>query len=90
MQQQWLCVGIAQPGWNQEPSASVDTEYRGQWLISRALEAVLGWIAEPGMVGEPAELPMADIVYAAAHAHLDGRGTDWITDLFTQAERHRL
>ncbi len=90
VQQQWLSVGIAQPGWDQERSASIDTEYRGQWLISRALEAVLGWIADPGTDGKPTELPMADIVYAAAHAHLDGRGTDWITDLFTRAERHRL
>lgn len=90
VQQQWLSVGIAQPGWDQERSASIDTEYRGQWLISRALEAVLGWIADPGSDGKPAELPMADIVYAAAHAHLDGRGTGWITDLFAQAERHRL
>ncbi|WP_370333830.1 hypothetical protein [Mycolicibacterium hippocampi] len=90
VQQQWLSVGINQPGWGDlERSASIDTEYRGQWLISRALEAVLGWIADPGTDGKPAELPMADIVYAAAHAHLDGRGTDWITDLFTQAERSR-
>lgn len=89
VQQQWLSVGIAQPGWDLERSASIDSEYRGRWLISRALEAVLGWIADPGTDGKPAELPMADIVYAAAHAHLDGRGTDWITDLFTQAERSR-
>jgi GNAT superfamily N-acetyltransferase len=89
VQQQWLGVGIAQPGWDFERSASIDAEYRGQWLISRALEAVLGWIADTGTDGKPAELPMADIVYAAAHAHLDGRGTDWITELFTQAERSR-
>lgn len=87
VQQQWLSVGIAQPGWDLERSSAIESEYRGQWLISRALEAVLGWIADPGTDGKPAELPMADIVYAAAHAHLDGRGTDWITELFAQAER---
>lgn len=87
VQQQWLNVGIAQPGWDLERSASIDTEYRGQWLISRTLEAVLGWIADSGSASKPAELPMADIVYAAAHAHLDGRGTGWITDLFAEAEK---
>jgi hypothetical protein len=87
VQQQWLSVGIAQPGWDQERSASIDTEYRGQWLISRTLEAVLGWIADTGGASKPAELPMADIVYAAAHAHLDGRGTGWITDLFAESEQ---
>lgn len=89
VQQQWLSVGIAQPGWDLERLASIDSEYRGQWLISRALEAVLGWIADTSTDGKPAELPMADIVYAAAHAHLDGRGSDWITNLFAQAARNR-
>ncbi|MBY0288858.1 MAG: hypothetical protein K2X52_17205 [Mycobacteriaceae bacterium] len=31
-------------------------------------------------------LQITDIEYAAAHAHLDGRGNAWITDVFAEAE----
>jgi hypothetical protein len=87
VQQQWLSITVVQPGWDGERSAGTDVEYRSQWLISRALEAVLGWIADTSTDTNPAELPVSDIVYAAAHAHLDDRGTGWITDFFDEAEK---
>jgi hypothetical protein len=87
VQEQWLVTGTVQLGWGTERSASDETEYRGRWLIARALEAVLGWIAE-GDSTEKSALPVADIVYAAAHAHLDGRGVSWIDELLTQAGMH--
>ncbi len=86
VQQQWLSTGLVQFGWTTERSASDEVEYRARWLIARALEAVLGWIAE-GDCTEKTELPVADIVYAAAHAHLDDRGTGWISELRAEAER---
>jgi hypothetical protein len=86
VQQQWLSIALVQPGWTAERSASDEVEYRARWLIARALEAVLGWIAEDDST-EKTALPVADIVYAAVHAHLDDRGTGWITELLTAAER---
>jgi hypothetical protein len=88
VQQQWSGVWVAQPGWDADAQRSA-TAYRSRWLIGRALEAVLGWVADSGTDRKPAALPVADMVYAAAHAHLDGRGTGWITDLFVAAERVR-
>uniref|UniRef100_A0A5Q5BR12 Uncharacterized protein n=2 Tax=unclassified Mycobacterium TaxID=2642494 RepID=A0A5Q5BR12_MYCSS len=85
VQQQWFSIGMVQPGWDDEPTGSACTEYRAQWLICRALEVVLGWIADGNSGAVPADLPMEDMIYAAAHAYLDGRGTGWITDLFDAA-----
>jgi hypothetical protein len=84
VQQQWLSIALVQPGWTTERSASDEVEYRARWLIARALEAVLGWITDGDSDERPA---LPDIVYAAAHAHLDGRGTGWISELLTQAEK---
>jgi hypothetical protein len=86
VQQQWFNIAMVQTGWDDERSNSADAEYRAQWLISRALEAVLGWIADESTGITSAELPLDDMVYAAAHAYLDGRGNGWITDLFATAE----
>jgi hypothetical protein len=84
VQQQWLSIALVQPGWTTERGAGDEVEYRARWLIARALEAVLGWITD----GESDERPaLPDIVYSAAHAHLDGRGTGWISELLAEAER---
>uniref|UniRef100_UPI0023F75F7B hypothetical protein n=1 Tax=Mycolicibacterium obuense TaxID=1807 RepID=UPI0023F75F7B len=32
-----------------------------------------------------ADLPLEDMIYAAAHAYLDSRGTGWITAIFDAA-----
>ena len=78
VQQQWLSIGLVQPGWTTERSASDEVEYRARWLIARALEAVLGWIIA-GRQRREGRAAGGDIVYAAAHAHLDDRGTGWIS-----------
>ena len=84
VQQQWLSIVPVQPGWTTERSVSDEVEYRARWLIARALEAVLGWITEGDSDEKPA---LPDIVYSAAHAHIDGRGMSWIAELLTEAER---
>ena len=86
VQQQWFSIAMVQPGWDEERSESTAAEYRAQWLICRMLEVVLGWIADDSTGATPARLPLDDIVYAAAHAYLDSRGSSWITDLFASAE----
>lgn len=90
VQDQWLSIVAVQPGWDAERSASSvrnQGEYRSQWLIARALEVVLGWIADTSIDRKPAELPVADMVYAAVHAHLDGSGVRWIGEVLDEAER---
>lgn len=86
VQQQWFSIAMVQPGWDEERSESSAAEYRAQWLICRMLEVVLGWIADDSTGATPARLPLDDMVYAAAHAYLDSRGSRWITDLFASAE----
>lgn len=79
---------MVQPGWEDERTDTVCAEYRGgQWLICRALEVVLGgWIADDNCGGAmQADLPLEDMIYAAAHAYLDSRGTGWITAIFFDA-----
>ena len=84
VQQQWLSIALVQPGWTTDRSASDEAEYRARWLIARALEAVLGWITDGDSDERPA---LPDIVYSAAHAHLDDCGTSWISELLTAAEK---
>ena len=85
VQQQWFSIGMVQPGWEDERTDTVCAEYRGQWLICRALEVVLGWIADDNCGAMQADLPLEDMIYAAAHAYLDSRGTGWITAIFDAA-----
>jgi hypothetical protein len=88
---QWLSVSMVQPGWDPEPAMSmmVSGEYGRQWIVSRALEVVLGWIADESQDfsrrSSRPELPLADMVYAAIHAHLDGSGAQRITELLARA-----
>lgn len=90
VQEQWLGLAAVQPGWDAERTASSisnDGEYRSQWIISRALEVVLGWIADTSTDSKPAELPLADLVYAAVHSYLDGSGARWVDEVIAEAER---
>lgn len=90
VQEHWLSIAAVQPGWDVARSArsvSNDGRYQAQWLISRALEVVLGWVADISTDSKPAELPLADMVYAAVHAHLDGSGERWIDAVLAESEK---